>query len=81
MPQLIIKYKSKKTLEILNSLAEYLNFVVEPCIEPNVKKNAKKSDLPIQFAEKPDVLALAGIWKGRTITLEELRKDAWGDRL
>lgn len=36
---------------------------------------------PIEWAEEPDVMALAGVWKDNPITLEELRKLAWGDRL
>jgi hypothetical protein len=38
--------------------------------------------LPISYAsEKPDIKALAGIWKNKNITLEQLRKKAWGERL
>ena len=39
-----------------------------------------KNELPISFAEKPDFMALAGIWKDKNITLAQLRKEAWGDR-
>ena len=44
--------------------------------------------LPITFAEKPDVLALAGVWKNKKINpdqieklQEEIRQKAWGNRL
>jgi hypothetical protein len=38
--------------------------------------------LPVTPAtEKPDLTALAGIWKDKDITLETLRKEAWGERL
>ncbi len=44
--------------------------------------------LPITFAKKPDVLALAGVWKNKKIKLdqietlqEEIRQKAWGNRL
>jgi hypothetical protein len=38
--------------------------------------------LPITPAtEAPDIKALVGIWKDKDITLEKLRRDAWGDRL
>jgi hypothetical protein len=40
-----------------------------------------KRGLPIIFAKKPDFMVLAGIWKNKNITLEELRKMAWGGRL
>lgn len=37
--------------------------------------------LPVTPAtEKPDIKALAGIWKNKDITLEKLRQEAWGDR-
>ena len=46
------------------------------------------SHLPITFAEKPDVLALAGVWKNKKINpdqieklQEEIRQKAWGNRL
>jgi hypothetical protein len=41
----------------------------------------EEDNLPITYAEKADVMALAGIWKGREVTIEELRKNAWGNRL
>ncbi len=81
MPEVIIKYKNAKVLEALKDFAKYLDFVVEL---PKPKKKAKSNidtSLPIVFAEKPDVTALAGIWKGRDISLEDLRKNAWGNRL
>lgn len=38
--------------------------------------------LPITYATgKADVTALAGIWKDKDIKLEEIRKNAWGNRL
>ena len=38
--------------------------------------------LPVTPAtEKPDLNALAGIWKDKDITLETLRREAWGGRL
>ena len=44
--------------------------------------------LPITFAEKPDVLALAGVWKNKKINpdqieklQEQIRQKAWGNRL
>ena len=40
-----------------------------------------KSQIPITFADEPDFMSLAGIWKNKNITQEQLRQDAWGDRL
>ena len=38
------------------------------------------NELPIIFAEKPNFMALAGIWKDKNFTLAQLRKEAWDDR-
>jgi hypothetical protein len=47
----------------------------------NEKTNQDKH-LPITYASlKADVTALAGIWKGKDITLEDIPKKAWGNRL
>jgi len=40
----------------------------------------KRASIPIVLSKNPDFMALAGIWKDNDITLEELRKKAWGDR-
>ncbi len=44
-------------------------------------KSSKSISLPIVFSKNPDVTALAGIWKGKNISLKKLRKKAWGSRL
>lgn len=81
MPELIIKYKSAKALKALQDLAKVFDMVIET---PPAKNEPGTTDLypnlPISFSKHPDVTALAGIWKDREITLEELRKEAWGDR-
>ena len=43
--------------------------------------NPYLKNLPISFAKEPDFMSLAGIWKDKNITIEELRKTAWGDRM
>ena len=82
MPEIIVKYKSAKALKAIQELTKAFDIVIE---NPMVKKAPKQGDdysvLPITFSKNPDVTALAGIWEGRNITLEQLRKDAWGDRI
>ena len=75
MPEIIVKYKSVKALKAIQELAKAFDLV----IESHAIKNSVV--LPITFSKNPDVKGLAGIWEGRDITLEQLRKDAWGDRL
>lgn len=76
MPEVIIKYKSAKALKALQDLSKMFDMVIEKPVN-----NSPSIDLPITFAKHPDVTALAGIWEGRKITLDELRKEAWGDRV
>ena len=82
MPEIILKYKSAKALRAIQELAKAFDIVIE---SPTVKNTPNQPDdysaLPIVFSKNPDVTALAGIWEGRDITLEQLRKDAWGDRI
>lgn len=82
MPELMIKYKGTRALHALEDFAKYFDFVV---VKPKSKRKAdipgKKISLPITFADNPDISALAGIWKGKNISLEELRKNAWGNRI
>ena len=80
MPVIIIKYKSSKTLRLLEDLSRHLGFLIESPAPPKAEPG-KDRHIPIDFATDPDVTALAGIWKDREITLEQLRKKAWGDRL
>jgi hypothetical protein len=82
MPEVIVKYKTAKALKALQDLTRMFDIVIEKPVDKNAAlENEYVSDLPITFAKKPDVKALAGIWEGRDITIEALRKEAWGDRL
>jgi len=76
MPEVTIKYKGAKALKALQDLTKMFDMVIESPVNNN-----RSADLPITFSKNPDVKALAGIWQGRDITLEELRKEAWGDRI
>jgi hypothetical protein len=63
-------------------LAKTFDIVIEkPLSKKPLEESEHLADLPITFAKNPDVTALAGIWEGRDITLEKLRREAWGDRL
>jgi hypothetical protein len=82
MPEVIVKYKSAKALKALQDLTRMFDIVIEKPTDKNAAhENERIAGLPITFSKNPDVTALAGIWEGRDITLEGLRKEAWGDRL
>jgi len=81
MPEIIVKYKNAKALNALRDFAKYFDFVLEKPKSKKTVNNSSKAALPVTFAGNPDVTALAGIWKGRDISLNELREKAWGERL
>jgi hypothetical protein len=77
MPEVTVKYKNNKSLKALQDLAKAYNMEIEKPVEKG--KETKKP--PIRFSARPDANALSGIWKDTPMTLEDLRKKAWGDRL
>jgi hypothetical protein len=81
MHEVTVKYKSAKALKALQDLAKMFDIVIESPVSSKPSSENGSGDMPITFAQDPDVKALAGIWQGRDITLEELRKEAWGDRI
>ena len=82
MPEITLKYKNEKALHALQDLSRYLDFVVKKPVSAKKAHNEKKAGpLPITFAADPDVTALAGIWKNKNISLDDLRKNAWGNRI
>ncbi len=82
MPQVVVKYKGQKALKALQDVAKAFDMEIEqPAVKEELPNSEKYKHLPIQFAANPDFTALAGIWKDRDVTQEELRKKAWGNRL
>ena len=77
MPEVTVKYKNNKSLKALQDLAKAFDMEIENPVEKG--KDAKNA--PIRFSAKPDANALSGIWKETPMTIEDLRKKAWGDRM
>ena len=77
MPEVTVKYKNNKSLKALQDLAKAYDMIIET---PDTVAKLTR-DLPITFADESDPSELWGIWKDNPMTLEELRKRAWGDRL
>jgi hypothetical protein len=82
MPEVTIKYKSESALKALHDLAKVIDISIgKPVESGKLPKSDQYNGIPITFAKKPNVSALAGIWEGRDIDLEQLRKEAWGERI
>ncbi len=76
--ELLIKLTDIKDINILLPLLSRLGISFT---EKTNKAKPNKSQIPINYASKPDFMSLAGIWKDKKITAEQLRKDAWDNRL
>jgi len=72
MEQIIIRVKDKTKSKMLIEILRTMNFVDIVSAESDVETRAEKN---VQ-AEK-DFFTLAGLWEGRNINLEAIRKKAW----
>lgn len=86
--ELTIKIKNKKMydsfVQFFNSLGISIIASSRKQIQPDVAKKQLQNinNLPVTVAKKnADFKVLAGIWTNRSITLKELRKTAWGNRI
>lgn len=79
METITIKIKGKENLPFFLDLMRNLHFVSE--VELEDKKSADPltvNDAPIKWAQQtPDIHDFFGIWKGRDISLSDLRRKAW----
>ena len=79
MPEIIIKYKSKRTLEALRDLAKYFDYVIStPGSKEKRKKQKNLDGITIIPADSSvDASDLTDVFTGRNINPEQLRNEAW----
>ncbi len=70
--EMAIKKIQQFTPEQLVKICEYIDFLE---FQANQQKQTPLAKAPQQ---KQDFFAAAGIWEEKNITLEQIRKDAWG---
>ncbi|GAB4498167.1 MAG: hypothetical protein OHK0019_33060 [Saprospiraceae bacterium] len=81
MTEITIRSSNAAALKKLAELVKLFDFEVV-VKNDSAAETTQDENLPITPAAKnADVLALAGIWKGRKITQQDLREKAWGGRL
>lgn len=77
MPELIIKYKTKKTLEALIDFSKHLHFTV---VIPDKKqeKSYQINGVTIISADNSiDTSDLKAIFTGKNLDFKQLRQSAW----
>ena len=72
MAQIVIEVSNKKKAQLLLELLRSLDFIERITAHEEVSTMETKSD--------DDFFALAGIWEGRDINLEDIRQKAWPAR-
>ena len=78
MPELVIKYKSKKTLNVLMDISQYFGFSVILPNKVKFKKEFQLNGVTILAADKSiDVSELEAVYTGKSIDAKQLRKDSW----
>ncbi len=77
MPEVIIKYHSNKTLQILKDLSKYFDFILT--LPKSTKlKEANINGVPINPADTTiDISALSDIFTSKNIDAKDLRLKAW----
>lgn len=77
MPELIIKYKSKKTLDALINFSKYFNFsIIFP--SKSQKKTTKINGVSIIPSDGSiDTSELESIFSNKNMNADELRQKAW----
>ena len=78
MPELVIKYKNKKTLEALKDIAKYFEFSVVVPAKPNKTKITGINGVTILPADSSvDTSDLEAIFSGKNIDSRKLRNNSW----
>jgi len=77
MERLIVEVNSSKNIEFLLELLKKFDFV-NRIEKEKTKKKSRKKNMPIEWAKNDaDIMSLAGIWKNKPRTIEEIREKAW----
>ena len=77
MPELIIKYSTQKTLQVLIDLAKYFDFEIAKPATITKKRVFINGVALVSGDETVDISPMAEIFTGKAIDASNLRKLAW----
>ncbi|MEI7983644.1 MAG: hypothetical protein WCI71_18495 [Bacteroidota bacterium] len=77
MPEVVIKYKNIKTLELLKDLSKYFDFILSTPKSVKNKETSINGVTMISADPNIDVSSLTEIFSGKNIDAESLRIKAW----
>jgi hypothetical protein len=77
MPELTIKYRNNRTLQLLTDLAKYFDFEISPTIGIG-KSNESRQDIPLVAGDSSiNIDDLTTIFTGKNLDAQNLRKESW----
>jgi hypothetical protein len=77
MERLIVEVKNKKNIEFLLELLRKFDFInrIEKEKPTKPTKKSEINNMPIEWSKSnADIMSLAGIWKNKPRTIEEIRE-------
>ena len=77
MPEIIIKYSDSKTLKVLKTLSQYLNFTLSTPSKKGKKEFFINGVPAIPGDSSIDISEMKEIFTGRNIDAKKLRQKAW----
>ena len=77
MPEIVIKYKNVKTLELLKDLSKYFDFILSTPKSGNKKESSINGVTMISANPNIDTTDLTDIFSGKNIDAKSLRIKAW----
>lgn len=82
MPEIIVKYKNRRTLEALQDLAKYFDYVISsPDPAGKVNEKITLNGVTIIPADSSvDTSDLTEVFTGKNINSSQLRNEAWQRR-
>lgn len=75
MPEVVIKYKTPKTLRALKDFAKYFDFTISPALKDETLKLNGVTIISGQKSSK--LFKVNQIFSGKNINAKDLRKKAW----
>jgi len=76
MPEIVIKYKNRKTLQALMDLAKYFDFIISSSPKIEKDKTIINGVTIIPADNSVDVTSLSKVFSGKNIETKKLR-DTW----
>jgi len=78
MPEIVIKYKDKKVLQIMEDLSEFMNFTISKKVTNDIVGDPESNfNGFVPGDETANIEELRKVLTGKNLSAKNLRKSAW----